>query len=140
MWLEVGVGILLLLALAQSVLLFHGWRQLRELQRRVVALSHDATYACTDVPTSMLVTALGQLQHQLGRIKQQPPPTRPDTPGGGCLIATRASVWWSAAAACRATRRGWSCRCIRPVSRCDMSGRVVWQPTDTRGSHSSAAS
>ena len=76
MWLEVGVGILLLLALAQLALLFHGWRQLRELQRQVAALSHDATYACTDVPTSMLVTALGQLQHQLGRIEQQPPPTR----------------------------------------------------------------
>jgi hypothetical protein len=76
MWLEVGVGILLLLALAQSALLFHGWRQLREWQRQVAALSHDATHACTDVPTSMLVTALGQLQRQLGRIEQQPPPTR----------------------------------------------------------------
>ncbi|MDW2981953.1 DUF2802 domain-containing protein [Rhodanobacter sp. KK11] len=76
MWLELGVGVLLLLALAQSVLLFHGWRQLRELQRRVAAQSRDVAYACTDVPTSMLVTALGQLQRQLGRIEQQPPPTR----------------------------------------------------------------
>lgn len=76
MWLEAGVGILLLLALAQSALLFHGWRQLRELQRRVAELAYDPAHACTDVPTSMLVTALGQLQRQLGRIEQQPPPTR----------------------------------------------------------------
>jgi len=76
MWLELGVGALLALALAQAVLLFHGWRQLRELQRRVAELSHEAAHACTDVPTSMLVTALGQLQRQLGRIEQQPPPTR----------------------------------------------------------------
>ncbi|EIL96846.1 hypothetical protein RHOFW104T7_01995 [Rhodanobacter thiooxydans] len=76
MWLEAGVGILLLLALAQSTLLFHGWRQLRELQRRVAALPHDAGYACTDVPTSMLVTALGRLERRLGRIEQAPPPTR----------------------------------------------------------------
>jgi hypothetical protein len=74
MWLELGVGVLLALALVQSLLLFHGWRQLRELQRRVGALSREAGYACTDVPTSMLVTALGRLERQLGRIEQQPPP------------------------------------------------------------------
>ncbi|AGG90048.1 MULTISPECIES: DUF2802 domain-containing protein [Rhodanobacter] len=76
MWLELGVGVLLALALVQSLLLFHGWRQLRELQRRVGALSREAGYACTDVPTSMLVTALGRLERQLGRIEQQPPPLR----------------------------------------------------------------
>jgi len=76
MWLEAGVGILLLLALAQSALLFHGWRQLRELQRRAAELSHDTAHACTDVPTSMLVTALGRLERQVGRLEQQPPPTR----------------------------------------------------------------
>ena len=76
MWLEAGVGILLLLALAQSALLFQGWRQLRELQRQVAAQSHDAIHACTDVPTSMLVTALGRLQRQVGQLEQQPPPTR----------------------------------------------------------------
>ena len=76
MWLELGVGVLLALALVQSLLLFHGWRQLRELQRRVGALSREAGYACTDVPTSMLVTALGRLERQLGRIEQQPPSLR----------------------------------------------------------------
>jgi hypothetical protein len=76
MWLDAGVGILLALALAQSALLFHGWRRLRELQRQVAALSHDAVRACTDVPTSMLVTALGRLERQVGRLEQQPPPTR----------------------------------------------------------------
>ncbi|EIM04670.1 MULTISPECIES: DUF2802 domain-containing protein [Rhodanobacter] len=76
MWLELGVGVLLALALVQSLLLFHGWRQLRELQRRVGTLSREAGYACTDVPTSMLVTALGRLERQLGRIEQQPPPLR----------------------------------------------------------------
>jgi hypothetical protein len=46
------------------------------LQRQVAALSHDAIHACTDVPTSMLVTALGRLERQVGRLEQQPPPTR----------------------------------------------------------------
>lgn len=83
MWLDIGMGVLLLLALAQSALLFHGWRQLRELQQQVAVLVHDASLACTDVPTSMLVTALGRLERQqgrlerrLGRIEQQPPPPR----------------------------------------------------------------
>ncbi len=76
MWLEAGVGMVLLLALLQSALLLHGWRQLRELQRQVAALSHEAGYACTDVPTSMLVAALGRLERQVGRLEQQSPPTR----------------------------------------------------------------
>jgi hypothetical protein len=76
MWLEAGVVVLLLLALAQSALLFLGWRQLCGLQRRVAELSHDAARASTDVPTSMLVTALGRLERQVGRIGQQAPPAR----------------------------------------------------------------
>lgn len=76
MWLEAGVGVLLVLALAQSALLFHGWRELRGLQRRVGELSLDAARAGTDVPTSMLVTALGRLERQVGRIGQQAPPAR----------------------------------------------------------------
>lgn len=73
MWLELGVGVLLLFALVQSLALWHGGRQLRELQRRVAELSHEAGLACTDVPTSMLVTALGRLERQLGRAEQSPP-------------------------------------------------------------------
>jgi hypothetical protein len=76
MWLEAGMAILLLLALAQSALLFHLWRQGRQLQQRVGALSHSALQACTDVPTSMLVTALGRLERKVGLIEQQPAPTR----------------------------------------------------------------
>ncbi len=76
MWLELGVGVLLLVALAQSALLLQGWRQLRELEQRVAELSHAAGPACTDVPTSMLVTALGRLERQLGRIEQSAPPAR----------------------------------------------------------------
>ena len=76
MWLEMSVGTLLLLALAQSALLFQLWRQSRQLRQRVDALMHGATYACTDVPTSMLVTALGRLERKIGLIEQQPPQTR----------------------------------------------------------------
>lgn len=76
MWLEIGMAVLLLLALAQSALLLHLWRQARQLQQRIGALSHGAVHGVTDVPTSMLVTALGRLERQVGMIEQQPPPTR----------------------------------------------------------------
>jgi hypothetical protein len=76
MWLEAGMAVLLLLALAQSALLLHLWRQSRQLQQRVATLSHDALHAYTDVPTSMLVAALGRLERKLGLIEQQPAPTR----------------------------------------------------------------
>lgn len=76
MWLEAGMAVLLLLALAQSVLLVHLWRQSRQLQLRVDALSQSAVRGFTDVPTSMLVTALGRLERQVGLIEQPPPPER----------------------------------------------------------------
>jgi len=137
MWLEAGVGILLLLALAQSALLFHGWRQLRELQRQVAALSHDAIHAGTDVPTSMLVTALGRLERQVAGSNSNR--RRPGNPTNWpSNWRAKAPTWnsWSAAAACRATRRGWSCRCIRPIPemRVPCGGRLA------RADHSSAAS
>lgn len=76
MWLEAGVVVLLLLALAQSCLLFRLWRQSQQLQQRVDALWRDTARAATDVPTSMLVAALGRLERQVGLIGQQPPPAR----------------------------------------------------------------
>jgi hypothetical protein len=76
MWLEAGMAVLLLLALAQSALLIHLWRQSRQLQQRIDALSHGALRGLTDVPTSMLVTALGRLERQVSLIEQQPAPAR----------------------------------------------------------------
>lgn len=76
MWLDIGVAVLLLLALVQSALLFHLWRQSADLKQRVQVLSHGALHAFTDVPTSMLVTALGRLERQMREIEQQPAPAR----------------------------------------------------------------
>jgi hypothetical protein len=78
MWLEIGVAILLALSLAQSALLIHLWRQSLQLRRRVEGLSHGAAHALTDVPTSMLVAALGRLERQLRLIEQKPAPSRQD--------------------------------------------------------------
>ena len=76
MWLDIGVAALLLLALFQSALLFHLWRQSTQLKQRIQTLSHGAAHAITDVPTSLLVTALGRLERQLRQLEQQPPPAR----------------------------------------------------------------
>ncbi len=76
MWLDIAVAILLLLALVQSALLVHLWRQSTQLRQRLQMMSHDAARALTDVPTSMLVTALGRLERQIRQLEQQPPPTR----------------------------------------------------------------
>ncbi|WEN14587.1 DUF2802 domain-containing protein [Rhodanobacter sp. AS-Z3] len=84
MWLELGVSVLLLLAVLQSALLLRLWRQSMQLQQRIDLLSHETSQAaCTDVPTSMLVTALGRVERQMQQIEQQmqqieqapPPPT-----------------------------------------------------------------
>ncbi len=76
MWLEIGVAILLALALIQLVLLLHLWRQALQLRQRIELLAHGASHAFTDVPTSMLVTALGRLERQVRLIEQKPEPTR----------------------------------------------------------------
>lgn len=72
MWIDLALGVLVLLALAQLVLLLRGRRQLQELRRRIDLQALDAAYACTDVPTSMLVASLGRLERQLSRLEQQP--------------------------------------------------------------------
>ncbi|MEO6800626.1 MAG: DUF2802 domain-containing protein [Rhodanobacter sp.] len=74
MWLDIGVAVLLLLALVQLALLVHLWRQSTQLKQRIQVLSHGALHACTDVPTSMLVTALGRLERQMRQLEQQQPP------------------------------------------------------------------
>ena len=76
MWLDIALTILLLAALGQAFLLFHLWRQSRQLRQRIDQLSHGAGHAFTDVPTSMLVAALGRLERQVRLIEQKAPPTR----------------------------------------------------------------
>lgn len=66
MWLEIGMLVLLLVAVLQSVLLALLWVQARRLRVTLRALGHSAVHACTDVPTSMLVTALDRLEHRIG--------------------------------------------------------------------------
>lgn len=81
MWLELGVLALLLLATGQTLLLLHLWRQSRRLHQRVDALWQNAAGTSTDVPTSMLVTALGRLERQLGQVE------RPASPGRSWELA-----------------------------------------------------
>lgn len=76
MWLEAGIAVLLLLALAQSFVLFQLWRHSRRLQQQVDGLWHGLVQAGTDVPTSMLVTALGRLERQISLLGQQAPQVR----------------------------------------------------------------
>ncbi|MEO8779964.1 MAG: DUF2802 domain-containing protein [Rhodanobacter sp.] len=78
MWLEIGVTILLALGLAQLAMLFRLWRQSMQLRQRVEGLAHGAAHAFTDVPTSMLVTALGRLERQVRLVEQKPDPTHQD--------------------------------------------------------------
>mgnify|MGYP001553903977 CR=1 FL=1 len=75
MWLELGVVALLLVAAGQSVLLVLLWRQSHRLQQRVDALWQTAAGTSTDVPTSMLVTALGRVERKLGQVER---PVLPD--------------------------------------------------------------
>lgn len=76
MWLEAGLAVLLLVALAQSFVMLQLWRHSRRLQQRVDGLWHALAQNGTDVPTSMLVTALGRLERQMGLIGQQAPQVR----------------------------------------------------------------
>ncbi|MEW9625493.1 DUF2802 domain-containing protein [Rhodanobacter geophilus] len=83
MWLELGVIALLLLAAGQTILLLRLWRQSVRLRQRVDALWRNAAGAATDVPTSMLVTALGRLERQLRQVE------RPASPGRSWELARR---------------------------------------------------
>lgn len=84
MALEIGVALLLLLALLQGALLLRLWRRSgewqqasRQLQQDLATLAHDVAQATqTDVPTSMLVTALGRMERRIALIEQQPPPSQ----------------------------------------------------------------
>lgn len=80
MLLEAGLLALLLLAAGQTVLLVMLWRQSRHLQRqsrhlqqRVDALWQNTAHAGTDVPTSMLVAALGRVERKLDQEDRSAP-------------------------------------------------------------------
>ncbi len=68
-WLEIGMAVLLLVVLLQSVLLGLLWAQARRLRVALSALGHSAVHVCTDVPTSMLVTALGRVERRIGMLE-----------------------------------------------------------------------
>ncbi len=68
-WLEIGMLGLLLVVLVQSALLVLLWLQARRLQVTLSALGHSAVHACTDVPNSMLVTAMGQLERRIAMLE-----------------------------------------------------------------------
>ncbi len=68
-WLEIGIAVLLLVTLLQSVLLVLLWLQARRLRAALGALGDIAVHACADVPSSMLVTALGRLEHRIGMLE-----------------------------------------------------------------------
>lgn len=76
MWLEIGVAVLLVLALIQSAVLYRLWQHARQLQQRIEQLAREATQGVTDVPTSMLVAALGRVERQLRQTQRQSPTTR----------------------------------------------------------------
>lgn len=65
-WLEIGMVVLLLVVLAQSALLVLLWMQARSLRTMVGALGLNT------VPTSMLVTALDQLEHRISMLELPP--------------------------------------------------------------------
>lgn len=77
-WLQIRMAILPALGLVPSAWLFHRWRQSLQLRQRVGVLAHGAVHALTDVPTSILLTALGRLERQVRLVEQKPDPTRPD--------------------------------------------------------------
>ncbi|CAM5459566.1 DUF2802 domain-containing protein [Rhodanobacter lindaniclasticus] len=76
MWLETGVAVLLALALIQAALLYRLRQHSLQLQRRIEQLAREASQGVTDVPTSMLVAALGRVERQLRLSQRQSPATR----------------------------------------------------------------
>lgn len=72
----ITLGVLVALAVAQTIVLVLLWRRTGKLQARLDALWQNAAGASTDVPTSMLVATLGRLERQLSKAQQSPPPGR----------------------------------------------------------------
>ena len=76
MWLDIALGVLLLLALGQCVALLALWRRSRRqheaLRTAFERYAQQALHGSTDVPTSMLVTALGQLERRIGMLELPP--------------------------------------------------------------------
>jgi len=74
MWLEIGIGLVLLMLLLQSALLFQLWRRVQQLQLGVHAINKNAgtntPHDYTDIPTSMLVTVLGRLERRLSEAER----------------------------------------------------------------------
>jgi len=69
MWLEICVAVLVLVVLFQTLVLVMLWRQARRLRAALALIGHSATHMATDVPTSMLVAALGRLEHRIGLLE-----------------------------------------------------------------------
>ncbi len=76
MWYEIALVVLLVLALLQSALLMQLWRRSQRLQFTMDRMGSTAAYACTDIPTSMMVTALGRLEQRIGQLEQKQPQAR----------------------------------------------------------------
>ncbi|TAL86770.1 MAG: DUF2802 domain-containing protein [Rhodanobacter sp.] len=76
MWSEAALMVLLLLALLQAALLLHLWHRLQQVQFALAKMGSAAVHACTDIPTSMLVTALGRLEQRIGQLEQKQPQAR----------------------------------------------------------------
>lgn len=71
--LEWGVLAVLVLSVAQGALLLLLWLRSRRLQQRLDALWQSAASAGTDVPTSMLVAAMGRMERKLSQAQQAVP-------------------------------------------------------------------
>lgn len=69
MWVEIFIVAMVLAVLLQTLVLGLLWRQAMRLRVALATLGHSAAYACTDVPTSMLVTALGRLEHRISLLE-----------------------------------------------------------------------
>jgi hypothetical protein len=78
---EIAIVALLVLAAIQCALLVLAWRQVRQLQQQLHSMRQDVTAVSqqlahighTDVPTSMLVTALGRMERRMGLLEQKQP-------------------------------------------------------------------
>jgi len=73
MGLELALGVLALLALAQCVAIVVLWRQSRRqhatLRNALERFAQQALHGSTDVPTAMLVTAISQLERRIAMLE-----------------------------------------------------------------------